>query len=147
MFQKSRRELSIADHMSAVALPMVKDKKVFLTVLKHIKKSMYLMSRAYLLKQKKIRVIGVVPENEELCFQMFLEKFSSKFSIGSNEKHYLKELEKVVDAYENSQAEIKRGDNYVIFLPNFQTVTVNSSNVKKYLSVASKIFTRVEDDI
>ena len=81
MFQKSRRELSIADHMSAVALPMVKDKKVFLTVLKHIKKSMYLMSRAYLLKQKKIRVIGVVPENEELCFQMFLEKFSSKFNI------------------------------------------------------------------
>lgn len=146
LFKKSRRELSIADHMAAVALPMTRDKKVFLTILKHIDNSIHLMSKAYLLKKKKERIIGMVPESEKLCYQVFFEKFSSSLNIKNEEKHYLKELNKIVKAHNESQAEIKRGDSYVIFLPNFQTVTVDNSNIKKYLSVANRIFSKIEGE-
>ncbi len=147
LFKKSKRELGVADHMTAVALPMVKDKKVFLTILKHINNSLHLMSKSYLLKKKKERVIGMVPEDESLCYQMLINKFSVDLNISQRDKHYLKELKKIVKSYENSQAEIKRGDSYVIFLPNFETITVNISNLKKYLSVASKILSNIEGDL
>ncbi len=144
MLKESKKELGLADHIFMVALPVVKNKQVFLSILKHINKAVYLSIRAYMKKQRILKKIRMLPESEDLSRRMFFEEFKKNIGITTSERHIINELKNLVKAHEKNQGEIRRGDNYIIFLPNFETVTVNEQNVKRYLSIARGFINKVE---
>lgn len=144
LFKEARKEFILADHIFSVALPVVKDKNVFLSILTHLDKSVHLAIRAYLYDQRKQKRIRIIPESRSLAKRLFFEEFTDSLGITTSEYHILKELSQLVKAHQKNQAEIKRGDNYIIFLPNFETVTVNENNIKRYLSIARSFINKVE---
>jgi hypothetical protein len=143
----AKKEINLADHIYYVALPVVKDKKVFLSILNHLERSLLLAMRAYIINQKEKKKIRIIPESESLIVRLFFEEFSDTLSIKTSEKHIVKEILTVAKAYRKSQAEIKRGEDYIIFLPNFDTVTINEQNMKRYLSLSKTIINKIEEGI
>ncbi len=144
IFSEAKKELGLADHIFMVALPLVKDKNVFLSVLEHLNKSVNLAMRAYIKRQRELKKIRILPESEDLSRRLFLEEFTKSLGITTSERHIINELNLLVKAHRKSQAEIKRGEDYIIFLPNFETVTVNESNIKRYLSIARNFINKIE---
>lgn len=136
LLKDAKRELSMADHINSVALPVVQDKNVFLSVLEHLDKGVYLGIRAYLSRQKELKKLRIFPESEDLSRRLFFQEYAKKIGLSTSEMHILNELNILVRAHRKNMNEIKRGDNYIIFLPNFETVTVNQVNLKRYLSTA-----------
>jgi len=143
----ARKELSMADHIYSVALPVVQDKKVFLSILAHLNKSVYFGIRAYLLKQRELKKLRMLPESEDLSRRLFFQEYTQILGIVTSEAHILNELNLLVQAHKKSMNEVKRGNSYVIFLPNFETVTVNPENLKRYLSTARNFINKVERGI
>ena len=147
LFHNAKKELSMADHIYAVALPVVQDKNVFLSVLEHLDKSISFGIRAYLARQRESKNLRILPESEDLTRRLFFQEYVKTLGILTSEMHILNELHLLVGVHKKSINEIKRGDNYVIFLPNFETVTVNQANLKRYLSKARNFINRIERGI
>lgn len=146
LLAQAKKELGLADHISSVALPLVKDKNVFLSVLNHINKCVYLAMRAYIAQQRKLRKIRINPSSDDLVRQLFFEK-AKGLGITTSEQYIVSELDLLVEAHKKSQTEIRRGEDYILFLPNFETITVNHSNVKRYLSIARTFIDKIERGI
>ncbi|MCD6547300.1 MAG: hypothetical protein J7K22_01960 [Nanoarchaeota archaeon] len=144
LLKEAKRELGLADHILMVAFPIVRDKHIFLNVLTHADKSVILAIRAFIAKKKEARELRIIPESEELARRLFFEEFSKIVGITPSEKHLIQELKNVVIAHRKSQAEIKRGDEYIIFLPNFDSITINEQNVKRYLSIVRGFINKIE---
>jgi hypothetical protein len=144
LFILAKRELSMADHIANITLPLIRDKNVFLGVLQHTNSSVNNAIRAYLLTQKEKKTIRVVPMSEELVRELFFETFMEDLDISVRDKMALDELNEVVIAHSKSQAELSRGEEYVIVLRNFNTVTVNPGQIKRYLSLTRDFISRLE---
>jgi len=144
LFKDAKKELNLADHIFFVALPVVQDKNVFLSILEHLNKCVMLAMKAYLLAQKKMKKLRIIPESEDLTRRLFFEEFMKELNIVTSEKHLVNEIIQVTRAYRKSQAEIKRGEDYVLFLPNFDTVVINEKSMKRYLSIARSFINKIE---
>ena len=144
LFSEAKKEMAMADHIATVTLPLIRDKKVFLSVLQHANGSINGAIKAYLLLQKDKRRLRMVPSSEEIVRQLFFETFMEDLDVTIREKMELDEINDVVIAHNKSQAELKRGEEYVIVLPNFSTVTVNQSQIKRYLSSTKNFISKVE---
>jgi hypothetical protein len=144
LFSEAKKEMAMADHIATVTLPLIRDKKVFLSVLQHANSSVNGAIRSYLLLQKDKRRLRMVPSSEEIVRQLFFETFMEDLDVTIREKMELDEINDVVAAHNKSQAELKRGEEYVIVLPNFNTVTVNQNQIKRYLSSTKNFISKVE---
>ncbi len=144
LIRNSKKEINLADHIFTVALPVVQDKKVFLSILNHLNTSLFLAMRAYLLSQKGMKKLRIIPDSEDLVRRLFFEEFTKKLGIATSERHIVNEIIQATKAYRRSQTEIKRGDDYVLFLPNFDTVVINRSAMKRYLSTAQNFINKIE---
>ena len=147
LFSEAKKEMAMADHIATVTLPLIRDKKIFLSVLQHANSSINGAIRSYLLLQKDKRRLRMVPSSEEIVRQLFFETFMEDLDVTIREKMELDEINEVVIAHNRSQAELKRGEEYVIVLPNFNTVTVNQNQIKRYLSLAKNFISKVERGI
>lgn len=147
IFSQAKKEFAMADHIATVTLPLIRDKKVFLSVLEHTNHSIILAIKAYLQSQKVKKSIRMIPESEELVRQLFFESFMEDLNITIREKMKIDELDNVVMSHKKSRAELKRGDEYVIVLPNFNTITLNKDQIKKYLSLARNFIIKIERGI
>ena len=146
-FKKAKQEINLADHMAYMTLPMVKDQKVFHNLLKHIDKGLFLAMKAYLKKMNEEKELRIIPHSEELTRRLFLESYSNALSLSVQEIKKLKEINKLVRAHTKSQMDLKRGNEYVIILGNFKTVTVNESKMKEYLGLAKDFIRLMENKI
>jgi len=142
LLKEAKQEISLADHISYMTLPMVRDKKVFHNLLNHIDKGVFFGIRAYLAKLNETKELRIVPRSEELIRRLFFESYSEKLMLSIEEIRQLKEINKLVQAHTHSQMDLKRGEEYIMILGNFKTVTVNENSVKKYLNSA-KCFIKI----
>jgi len=143
LLKDARQEISLADHISFMTLPMVKDKNVFLNLLKHIDKSILTAIRAYLAKLNETKELRIVPHSDELTRRLFFESYTDRLMMSVDEIKTLKEIEKLVNAHNRSQMDLKRGEEYVMILDNFKTVTVNENRIKNYLNMAKNFIRMV----
>ena len=147
LFKESKKEINLADHIYFVTSPLIQDRKVLLNILKHLDKSILLAIRSFINKEKSLKKIRMIPSSDELATRLFFESYTQELDISFDEKRALTELNNIVKAHAKSQMGLKRGDDYVIILPDFGTITVNENNVKKYLKVAKTFINKIERGI
>ncbi len=143
LIKQARKELSFADHITHVTLPIVKERKVFMSIIRHLHDAMLAAMRAYLMYERKNKGIALLPTSNELTFNMFLQFFGDKF-LSKSDQEVLAEIKKVNEAYQKRLMDVKRGENYVIILPNYKTVIINEGRVKKYLNVVNLLISGIE---
>jgi hypothetical protein len=144
IMHQAKQEISTADYMNNVTNALMRDKNVLLNVFLHADNGIMLALSAYLVHLKNLKKIRMIPASEELKRQIFFESYSSALGMSYEEKRTLNELKDIVSAHKNNQIEFNRGDEYVIVLNNYKTITVTQNSVTKYLSVAKGFINKVE---
>jgi hypothetical protein len=144
LLRDSRKEISMAEHIATITLPLLRDNRVFVNILSHANTSVLYAMRSFLERERELKRLRMVPYSEELIRQLFFESAISALGLNISDQKNTDELEKVVKAHKKSQMELKRGDNYIIVLPDFNTITINEIQVKKYLSIAKDFISKVE---
>ena len=144
IMHQAKQEISTADYMNNVTNALMRDKNVLLNIFLHADNGIMLALSAYLMHLKGLKKIKMIPAGEELKRQIFFESYSSALGMSYEEKRTLNELKDIVSAHKNNQIEFNRGDEYVIVLNNYKTITVTQNSVTKYLSVAKGFISKVE---
>lgn len=141
---KAKQEISTADYMNTITNALMRDKNVLLGIFTHADNAVMLALSAFLMRQKELKRLKMIPASEELQRQIFFDDYSSAFDMTSEEKCMLKELRDIVYAHKNNEIEFNRGDEYIIVLNNYKTIAVTQNSVTKYLSVAKGFINKVE---
>ncbi|MDD5182024.1 MAG: hypothetical protein PHC66_02520 [Candidatus Nanoarchaeia archaeon] len=144
MFREAKRELSLAEHIMTVTLPFLNDKKIYFNILEHINNAIFNGMRSFLLMKKEHKELRIVPESNELAKQLFFEMYTDSLGLSSLDERFINELEHILKSYKKSQVEIERGQNQLIVLPSYETVSVNDDKIKKYLKDAKDFITKTE---
>lgn len=147
IFNQAKKELGLADHIFSFTLPIVKDKHVTLNVLNHLDRCIRLAAKAYVLKQRELKRIRILPKSDELYKRIFFEEFLKELNITTSEKHIVNEISLIVEAHKKSQMEIKRGEEYIIVLPNFEIVTINEKSIKRYINIVRSFINKIETNL
>ena len=141
---KAKQELSTADYIATITTAVIRDKNVLLNIFSHADNAVLLALNAFLTYQKELKQLKMIPASEELQRQIFFDDYANLLNMTGEEKRILNELKDIVYAHKKNQIEIKRGDDYIIVLTNYKTVTVNRNSIIKYLSVARGFINRLE---
>lgn len=144
MFREAKRELSLAEHIMTVTLPFLNDKKIYVNILEHINNAVFNGMRSFLLMKKEHKELRIVPENDELVKQLFFEMYMESLCLSSLDENFVNELGSILKSYKKSQAEIERGQDQVIVLPSYETVSINDDRIKKYLKDAKDFIIKTE---
>lgn len=144
IFRASLKELSMADTLASNIMAVVKDHKVFINILDHLNVALNSAMRAWLMKEYSLKRVRIMPASDALVRQMFFDSYAEPLGVGVSERWIIREMHNVASMHRSEQMEFKRGAEYMLVLPDYKTVTVNENTVKRYLSTAKTIITKIE---
>jgi hypothetical protein len=144
--QLAIKNLQLADHMTYVTYPIVKDKRLLLKILDNIYDSLINTINAILQHDylwKKIRLYRDPKTN----FQIFSEKCAPRFKITAQEVEEILDILALVEKHRKSPLEFARKDKVVIMSDNLKTNIIDIQKIKQYLILAKKVLQQANSGI
>jgi hypothetical protein len=140
LLAEAKKELKMADYITYVTYPVIKDKQLFRSILEHLTKTSKLLIRAYLEYEMYKKKIKSVPTDDRLALSIFLERYSYLFNLDNEEKKYLSELltmEGVIKSQKSNDFE--RGNKFFMISPTYKILGINIKNIKKYIKTLKRL--------
>lgn len=137
--QNALKSIKIADHILYITYPIIKDKRLLLKSLDSIYDAIVDMINSFLQYDyiwKKIKLTGDSKDN----FEIFINRSSKNHNISKEEIDELQDFFSLVESHKKAPMEFKRRDKIVIMNSNLHTTTIDSEKIKKYLSLARRLF-------
>jgi hypothetical protein len=145
LMKKAKQELATAEYMSSVTSGVVRDRNVLLSVLLHADHSVFNALLAFLLKAKETKRLKLLPQSEELQRQIFFHDHAGGLGISGEDRQGLLELNQIAEAHRKNQLEFQHGDEFIIVLNDYRTVTVDKDGIRKYLNLAKAFVDKIEE--
>ena len=124
------KSLQIADHMTYVTYPLIKDEKLLLKILKEINKCVVNCIKVIVFEEGK---------SWEEIFRRFLEKNSLEGFLNNEEIKKLKEILDFSKGYDESAMEFVRRDKVVMMSDDLSVRVLDVVRIKEYLVVAKRL--------
>lgn len=137
--QNALKSIKVADHIIYITYPVIKDKRLLLKSLDSIYEAIVDMINSFLQYDyiwKKIQLTNDSKNN----FEIFINRCSKNHNITREEIQEIQDFFALVENHKKSPMEFKRKDKIVIMNSNLNTTTVDSEKIKKYLSLARRLF-------
>jgi len=131
--KKAIKNIQIADHITYVTYPLMKDKRLLLKALDNIYNSILYTINSILQHDylwKKIQLYQDPKSN----FQIFKEKCSPRFKITEQEIKQILEILSTVKKHKKSPLEFQRKEKVVIMSENLKTKIIDIETIKNYLA-------------
>lgn len=145
LFKEAVRTIRRADHLTYMTLPLVKDNKLFLSIIENIQISMVLGMNAALEFEREYKRISPLPQNFESRYDVFRDKLINKYSITNQEAELIRMLRDNIEAHKNSPVEFSRPDKFVICNENYRMRTISVPEIKQYILIAKSFLRKVEN--
>ncbi len=140
--ESAEKSIQIADHMTYVTYPVVKDSRLLLKVIELISEGVFHTINAILQYDyvyKRIRLSSDAKEN----FRLFMERCVSDYKLEDIEKEKIKELFRIAELHKHSAFEFVRGEKIVIMFEGARTEVLNLERIKGFLNLAKVIYKKV----
>jgi hypothetical protein len=144
LFREAKKELGLGEHIFSVVLPFLKDNKVLFNVLEHLHSAVLFSIRSFLQMKKEQKGLRIIPESNLLARQLFFEMYMDELKFSALDEKMISEITSILNAHKKNMAELKRGLDNVIVLPDYNTITLNEIQVKKYLNYAKDFVFKTE---
>ncbi|MCD4760175.1 hypothetical protein K8R33_04790 [archaeon] len=141
---EANRHLRLADHMTYVTYPMLKETKLLLSILMNIDKALKKALDAYLHYERLYKRISFFPDD----FQTKLDIFQRSAGIRHDLRQYpqlIKEIDSILKKHKESPVEFVKGDKLIICSQDYRTRTLQISDVKTYLIKAKPFIFRLSN--
>jgi len=135
--------IKAVDHLVYVTFPLVKDKRMLLSIIAETKKAVALCINSILQYDylyKKIRLYKDTREN----FITFKEKCAPRYQISPEEVNKITSLFELAEKHKKSPLEFVRNDKVVIMSENFQTSTITVEKTKEFVITARNLLEKTE---
>jgi hypothetical protein len=141
---EANKHLRLADHMTYVTYPMLKDTKILISILDNLKKSLNKALDAYLYYERLYKRISFSPKD----FTTKIDVFQRSAAIRYNLKQYpqlIKEINFIIKKHKESPVEFSKGDKLVICNGNYKMKILQIKDVKDYLSKAKPFILKLSN--
>lgn len=140
------KNLQIADHMTYVTLPLVKDNRLLLKIFDNIYKSVIgcinaILNYEYL--YKRIKLYKSVEDN----MQTFTNKCAKNYNLTNEQVRKIQKLIKLNKQHKQSAMEFVKQDKIVILSDSLGTQTINIQKIKEFLLLAKELLMHTKNKI
>jgi len=129
--EKASQALKMADHLTYITFPLVKENKLLLKILDELKESILNIINAILQYEylhKRIQLYKDAKEN----FRTFKE-LSGKYRISQEQLNKIIEILSLSEKHKKSPFEFSKKDKIVIMSDNLKTSTLDLDKIKSFL--------------
>mgnify|MGYP001580583933 CR=1 FL=1 len=141
---EAEKNIQIADHMTYVTFPLIKDKRLLLKILQEIKNAVAhcvssILQHDYL--YKKIELYKDPKEN----FRTFIEKCASNCEITKEEIGLIIELFDFIEKHKQSPFEFVKDDKLIILSNGLKPKTLSIEKTKQFLILGKSILKKTRE--
>jgi hypothetical protein len=140
--QQAIKSLQIADHMTYVTFPLVKEQRLILKIFDEIYKSIIgcinaILNYEYLYKRIQLY------ENNNDNLHTFINKCAKNYTLNNEQIKKIKEILELNKKHKQSAMEFVKKDRVVILSDNLKTQVLNIQIIKQYLLLAKELLMKV----
>ncbi len=144
-FHAMQRHFTIADHLTFVTYPLVKDVKLLLQIIDSLHKSILALVDAVLAYERSYKRIGPYSDNIDHKLYIFKTYCMPRYNLSNDFLILYEQLGALVDAHKQSPVEFKRDDQYIICSPTYQLRPITLEQVKGYVINAKPFILKVSN--
>ena len=140
------KNLQIADHMTYVTFPLVKDKRLFLKIFDNIYKAIIECINAilnYEFLYKRIKIYSNLNKNIET----FIDKCAKKYFLTNGQIKKIKKIILINKQHKQSAIEFVRQDKIIIMSDSLGIQTLTLQEIKEYLLLAKELLMNTKNKI
>jgi hypothetical protein len=143
----AQKELSIADHMVYVTMPLLTDKNLFISLVDHLYKSMFYSIMGFLKNEMYYKRLFAMPREDKNIVDFFLRKYAHNLEVNKDELEMIKRMTNIGIATSKSYTQFKRSDKFVVLSQNYRVLEIDQSIIKKYLSLQKKFIVKIRENL
>jgi len=138
------RALQIADHMTYVTFPLVKEQRLILKIFDEIYKSIIGCINAILNYEYLYKRIKLYRDNND-NMQTFIDKCAKNYTLNNEQIKKIKEILELNKKHKQSAMEFVKKDKVVILSDNLKTQVLTIQIIKQYLLLAKELLMKVNE--
>lgn len=139
-FKEALKHLQIADHLTYVTLPLIKEKRLLLKVFDEIYKSVINCINSilhYEYYNKRICLYNNPKDNLETFFSI-----AKNYGVSNEQIKRIREILEINRKHKQSSMEFVKKEKVIIMLDNLKTEIIDMRTIKEYLLAAKELLVR-----
>ena len=138
------RALQVADHMTYVTFPLVKEQRLILKIFDEIYKSIIGCINAILNYEYLYKRIKLYRDNKD-NMQTFIDKCAKNYTLNNEQIKKIKEILELNKKHKQSAMEFVKKDKVVILSDSLRTQVLTIQIIKQYLLLAKELLMKVNE--
>tara|TARA_Y100000310_G_scaffold28141_1_gene26783 strand:+ start:391 stop:876 length:486 start_codon:yes stop_codon:yes gene_type:complete len=143
--QSSLKSYSTADHMVYTTYNVVKDPKLLMVALKHLNTALENGVSALIHYDYYFKRISYFPSEFKDRLDIFRRFTCNKYNISRDVIQVIEDVRGIVRDHNSSEMEFRRRNQFVIASKNYRLRTVGIESLKKYLTLAKPLLSKVSE--
>lgn len=131
---KARKNLKVADHMTFMTYPLVKDTRVLLAIMENIFLALTNSMGAILHYDRLFKRVPPFHDTYESKYNLFKERCVRRYNLSKDYLKLMEEVKEIILQHKKSPVEFTRKDAFVICSDNYKIKTITVEKVKDYIS-------------
>ena len=141
---EANKKLKLADHMTYVTYPLLKETKLLLSIVESINKSLNTALDAYLYYDHLYKRISYIPENLKEKLDIFERSSARRYTLKNYSKLTL-ESNEILKKHKEAPVAFAKKEKLVICSKNYSLKTLEIEDAKNYLSKAKPFILRLHN--
>jgi len=142
--KEALRALQIADHMTYITFPLVKEQRLILKIFDEIYKSIIGCINAILNYEYLYKRIKLYRDNND-NMQTFIDKCAKNYTLNNEQIKKIKEILELNKKHKQSAMEFVKKDKVVILSDSLKTQVLTIQIIKQYLLLAKELLMKVNE--
>lgn len=147
LFNKAKEELKLCDHMIYITLPLLNDKRLFLTAVDHLHSAVINSIIALFEYERYWKRIRNVPNEPRTAIHEFIKTYSNKLNVGKDIVLMINELNNFNFYRKKGGINLQRKDKFIVISPNYETISIDEKTVKKFIIYAKELLKKIGERI
>jgi hypothetical protein len=141
------KEAKISDYIVSITNKLIKDKKIILSILIHLKKSVSFSVNAFLINEKINGKMHNVFSDEYLSLNYLFDTYSNKLGIDNNLKESFAKIYDSIKAYDMRGIILEKNNNYTFISEDYKLISMTFDDVKRFIKKADDFSRKIGAEI
>ena len=141
--ESAQKSLQIADHMTYITFPIVKEKRLLLKILNELSAILLNIVNAILQYEYLYKRIELY-KDAKTNFQIFKEQCAPRYKISKEQISKILEIFNLAEKHKKSPFEFVRDEKIVIMSNAFNIDTVTTEKMKEYIFISKDLLRKAE---
>lgn len=144
LLEKANKLFEVADHLTYVTYPMVKEPKLIFTITEHILNSCVSAMDALLYYEYTYKRIDSYQNNNFMeKINIFKYKVAPRYGIDRKHIFIMEDLKMILDRHKKSPVEFSKNNSIIMCNPNYEVTTITIEKVKNYVYESKNFLNKV----